>query len=722
MVPSVFVRLDSLPLTSSGKLDQRALPVPDAMEGSEYRPPVTPEEQAICGLASELLGIERVGTDDDFFLLGGHSLLAARLAAGVRARLGRELPLRIVFDRPRLGALAAALRTLPRTTGPALGPRERPALVPSSFAQRRLWFLQRLEGTAADTYNMPLALRLRGPLDAAALRLAFLDLLARHESLRTLLIEKSGEPWQRILPVEGLGARFDLAVGRSTEAELARRLSATASCGFDLTTDLPLRATLFELGPCDQTLLIVLHHAAGDGWSWSPFLRDLSRAYEARIGARVPDYQPLPVQYADYTLWQREMLGVPADPTSRLAGQLDWWRKHLAGLPDELALPTARARQQTTTRRNGTLARRLDAALHRRLAALARARGVTLFMVLQAAVAALMHRLGAGDDIPIGTAHAGRGEAALDGLVGSLVGTLVLRCDLSGRPSFAQLLERVRERDVEAFAHAETPFELVVDALAPTRALARNPLFQVMVVLQNAPSAELSFSGLTAEPLPVPLETAKFDLAFDFSERLDTAGVPAGLDFDARVQRRPVRARDGRSAVRSATAADGGRARRCRPAAGAPEAALASRAVVAGRGAERDRGTGARRHRCRTPGAAGGGDSCRRRPGRCRSSADLRRAARPGQPLGAPADRSRRRSGSRGRSLPGAVVPAGRGGAGSAQGRRRLPAARPGSCPAEDGHGDIRGGAGARHHCSELGQRAACGHGEFGARRPGAGR
>ncbi len=245
---------------------------------------------------------------------------------------------------------------------------------------------------------------------------------------------------------------------------------------------------------------------------------------------RAPDFDQLPVQYADYALWQRETLGAADDPTSQLGGQLDWWRKHLAGLPDELNLPTTRARPQTATHRNGTLTRRLDAALHRRLAGLARARGVTLFMALQAAVAALLHRLGAGEDIPIGTAHAGRGEAALDGLVGAFVGTLVLRCDLSGQPSFAQLLERVRERDVEAFAHAETPFELVVDALAPARALARNPLFQVMVVLQNTPSAELSLPGLTAELLPVPLETAKFDLTFDFSERLDAAGTPAGLE------------------------------------------------------------------------------------------------------------------------------------------------------------------------------------------------
>ncbi len=255
--------------------------------------PETPEEVLLCAQVAELLGVERVGTGDDFFALGGHSLLAARLAARVRERAGRELPLRLVFERPRLGELAAALRGLPRADGPALAPRPRPRRPPPSFAQRRLWFLQRLEGPGAAAYNMALALRLRGRLDAAALRLAFLDLLARHESLRTLLAEEGGEPWQRVLPAAAAAGRFAFAAGRCTEAELGGRLAAAWGRGFDLARDLPLRAELLALGADEHALLVVLHHSAGDGWSWRPLLTDLGLAYAARAAGRAPELAPL---------------------------------------------------------------------------------------------------------------------------------------------------------------------------------------------------------------------------------------------------------------------------------------------------------------------------------------------------------------------------------------------------------------------------------------------
>ena len=529
LLPGAFMWLEVLPLSAHGKLDQRALPAPAEAAGVPYQDPVSAEEQLLCALVGELLGRERVGAGDDFFALGGDSLLAARLAAQVRARLGRELPLRLVFAKPVLAYLAAALRGLPRTEGPALRPRQRPGLVPASPAQRRLWFLHRLEGTAAATYNMPLALRLRGRLDAAALRCAFGDVVARHESLRTLLVERDGEPWQEVLPATAAAGRLRLEVRSCTPAELEERRLAAAWQGFDLAADLPLRALLLTLGAEDHELLIVQHHVSGDGWSWGPLLRDLGSAYAARAAGHAPALPPLPVQYADHALWQRAALGAADDAESRLGRELGWWRQQLAGLPEELALPADRPRPPSASHRGGQVTLAVPADLHRRLRELAHAHGATLFMVLQAGVAALLHRLGAGADIPLGTAHAGRGEAVLDDLVGFFVGTLVLRCDLSGRPSFAELLARVRAVDLAAFAHAETPFELVVDAVAPERALARHPLFQVMVVLQNNPPLRLQLAGVAVEPVPLTLPTAKLDLAFEFEEQADASGAPVGL-------------------------------------------------------------------------------------------------------------------------------------------------------------------------------------------------
>ena len=496
--------------------------------------PSTPEEALLCSLVGELLGLERVGVGDDFFALGGHSLLAARLAARVRERSGRELPLRLVFERPVLGSLAAALRGLPRADGPALAAGVRPERVPLSFAQRRLWFLHRLEGPEAATYHMALALRLRGGLDAVALRRAFLDLLARHESLRTLLVEEGGEPWQLVLPAGEAAARFAFASAACDEAGLGEALAGSARRGFELAHDLPLRVALFRLGPDEHALLVVQHHVAGDGWSWRPLLADLAAAYAARAVGGMPELAPLPLHYADYALWQRELLGAADDPSSRLGRQLAWWRERLAGLPEALALPADRPRPLVASGRGGRVALAIDAGLHGRLLELARAQGATLFMVLQAGVAVLLHRLGAGEDIPLGAPVAGRGEAALDGLVGFFVNTLVLRCDLAGRPGFARLLARVRDGDVAAFAHGETPFELVVDALAPARALERNPLFQVMVVLQNHASARLALPGLACEALPLDLGVAKFDLAFEFAERPDgSGGLDGRLDYAA---------------------------------------------------------------------------------------------------------------------------------------------------------------------------------------------
>jgi hypothetical protein len=304
----------------------------------------------------------------------------------------------------------------------------RPGEIPLSFAQRRLWFLDRLEG-AGPTYTIPIALRLAGALEVAALETALTDLVARHESLRTMFPDEDGSPRQSILPPD---AAPTLAVVPVSEAGLDEALTAASRQGFDLARELPLRAHLFVLGPREHVLLVVLHHIAGDGWSLAPLARDLAAAYRARCRGQAPELPPLPVQYADYTLWQYEVLGREDDPDSAIARQLAFWTETLKGIPDQLDLPTDRPRPAVSSYRGDTIAVSIGPALHDRLAALARESQASLFMVLQAGLAALLTRLGAGTDIPIGSPIAGRTDSALDDLVGFFVNTLVLRTDTDG--------------------------------------------------------------------------------------------------------------------------------------------------------------------------------------------------------------------------------------------------------------------------------------------------
>ncbi|MFE9776517.1 amino acid adenylation domain-containing protein, partial [Streptomyces sp. NPDC005931] len=340
MVPSAVVPLDRLPLTANGKLDRAALPAPDFTSAASGRGARTPQEQIVCDLFAQVLGLARVGVDDDFFDLGGHSLLATRLIAQVRAAFGVELELRALFEGPTPAAVAALLDT----AAPgrlALTVRQRPEVMPLSFAQRRLWFIHKMEGPSA-TYNIPLALRLTGELDRDALRAALGDVVARHESLRTVFPEAEGVPCQQVLAPEA--AAPHLAVTPTTEADLPAALASAARHAFDLATEPPLRADLFELSAQEYVLLLVVHHIAGDGWSLGPLAADLTRAYTARSEGRVPDWPALPVQYADYTLWQNELLGDQEDPDSLFATQIAYWTDALAGLPDQLSLPTDRPR------------------------------------------------------------------------------------------------------------------------------------------------------------------------------------------------------------------------------------------------------------------------------------------------------------------------------------------------------------------------------------------
>ncbi|WP_229695050.1 non-ribosomal peptide synthetase [Streptomyces lacrimifluminis] len=537
MVPAAFVVLDALPLTPNGKLDRKALPAPDftaAAAGTSEGLPRTPREEILCGLFADVLGLERVGIHDDFFTLGGHSLVAMRLAARIRAALAAEVSLRTVFEAPTVARLAERLREGGEETGaglPVLAPVERPERLPLSFAQQRLWVLYRVEGPS-PTYNIPLVWRLTGRLDADALQLAVDDLVARHEPLRTVFPEEDGRAYQLILEPGRAGTEVRTAAVASEE-DLAERLAEAAGHGFELDREAPLRAHLFRTAEDEHVLLLLLHHIAGDEWSDAPLTRDLAAAYEARAAGRAPERAPLPVQYADYSLWQRAVLGDEKNPESLAFRQLAFWKRTLDGLPEELALPTDRPRPLEASYRGGMADLALDAELTAGLRELARTSNVSMFMIVQAAVAALLTRLGAGTDIPLGSPIAGRTEEALEDLVGFFLNTLVLRTDTSGDPAFRELLARVRETDLAAFDHQDVPFERVVDVLNPARSLSRHPLFQVMVVYLAAGVDGAGFAGLESRREELGATTAKFDLSFDFVERADGAGVDGVLEYSA---------------------------------------------------------------------------------------------------------------------------------------------------------------------------------------------
>ncbi|MFK4184133.1 amino acid adenylation domain-containing protein [Streptomyces sparsogenes] len=527
MVPAAFVVLDALPLTVNGKVDRKALPEPDfaAAAAGSGRAARGPREEVLCQLFADVLNVERVSIDDDFFGLGGHSLLATKVVSRLRVLLGIELPIKALFDAPTVERLAASLDGAGQARPPLVAA-DRPAELPLSFAQARLWFLGHLDNRGA-TYHLPRALRLSGELDTAALTEALADVVARHESLRTVFPEADGRATQVVLAPEV--ARPGLPVTVTTEDGLAPLLAERAARPFDLSAELPLRAELFRLGEEEHVLLVVLHHIAGDGWSVLPLAQDLREAYAARLRGRAPAYRPLPVQYADYTLWQRELLGDEKDPESLAARQLAFWREALAGLPDELELPTDFPRPALPSYRGGTVDFRLEPELRAAVTALARSTGASVFMVLQAALAALLAKLGAGEDIPLGTPVAGRGETALEGLVGFLVNTLVLRTDVSGDPTFRELVGRARGADLAAFDHQDVPFEALVDAVSPARSLSRQPLFQVMLAFQNTAPADFGLPGLTTTMAPVPTGTARFDLAFELTEEDGPEGAPGGI-------------------------------------------------------------------------------------------------------------------------------------------------------------------------------------------------
>ncbi len=532
MVPAAFVPLDALPVTAGGKIDRRALPAPAAVAGPAGRAARSPREEVLCALFAEVLGEapgsdpaaggRSVGIGDDFFALGGHSLLATRLLSRIRAALHVELTLRDVFENPTASGLAAAIEAATAKRLP-LAAMPRPPLLPLSHAQRRLWFIAEAEGPSAN-YHIPAVYRLSGALDVPALRAAFTDVVSRHEPLRTVFPVVDGEPCQRIVPAPAAG----IPVIDTSPARLAGDVAAFARRPFSLRRDLPIRCRLFRLAEHDHVLAVVLHHIAADGWSLGPLWADLAAAYTARRDGREPSWRPLPVQYADYTLWQQESLGCDDDPDSVVSQQIRRWRDVLAGLPEETSPVADRPRPAVPLLAADVVSFEVGAELHRRIAGLATQTSTSTTMALQAVLALLLSRLGCGTDVAIGGVVAGRRDAALDDLVGFFVNTQVLRYDASGDPSLVEMLARVRETDLAAYDDQDVPFERIVEAVNPARSLARHPLFQVMLVAEPGEDG-FALPGLDVAAFEVAGATAKFDLSFSFREHRAPDGAPAGI-------------------------------------------------------------------------------------------------------------------------------------------------------------------------------------------------
>ncbi|WP_095989705.1 non-ribosomal peptide synthetase [Cystobacter fuscus] len=533
-VPAAVMSLPSFPLTPSGKVDRQALPLPGGVSRSEgFVPPRTDTERRLAELWAATLGVERVGATDSFFALGGHSLLATRLVSRIRSAFAVELPLRAVFDSPTLEALARRVEAAPRRAVRLLAPpplvRRPEGEVPLSFAQQRLWFLDRLQPGSA-TYNIPYAVRLMGALDVPALERGLAAILQRHEVLRTTFGEVEGRPVAR---VDALGAvslgRVELSgLPRETREERVHQLAEReARESFSLAHGPLLRTTLLRLAPEEHVLLMTMHHIVTDGWSMGVFVRELAALYGAASRGEPSPLAELPVQYADYARWQREWLRGEV-----LETQLAYWREHLAGSPPVLNLPLDRPRPAEPAFRGGAHAFVVPEAVVEPLRELGRREGCSLFMVLLGGFQVLLGRWSGQEDIVVGSPVAGRTRAEVEGLIGFFVNTLVLRTRVGGAPTFREVLGRVREVALGAYAHQDVPFEKLVEELRPVRDMRYTPLFQVMFSLQNQPRERLELPGLTLTALEAVAGGAKFDLSLFFEEEAE-GGLRGVFDYDA---------------------------------------------------------------------------------------------------------------------------------------------------------------------------------------------
>ncbi|MFI5727000.1 amino acid adenylation domain-containing protein [Streptomyces cyaneofuscatus] len=528
MVPALVLPVDTIPMNSSGKIDLLALPTADFGALSRGRAPRGRTEEMLCRAFAHVLGLEQVTAEDSFFDLGGHSLLATRLVSRIRADLGAEVELRTVFEAPTVAQLARRLESGSGPVRPEPRPEPRPDVIPLSPVQQRLWFLNRLYGPRGGD-ALSAAIRLDGDLDVGALELALNDVAARHESLRTVYPDWDGAPQQIVLDPEE--CPVDLPVTAISEPELSDQLASAVRQPFDLTLDTPLSARLFRLAQQRHVLLLTVHHIACDGWSWEPLARDMAAAYAARRAGGEPTEPAPAVQYADYTLWHRRLLGDPDDPDSEISRQTRFWQRELADLPEQW--PRGGLGSAGRAEPSGETVRiRLSAAVEHALHDLARKTGVSLFMVFHAALLAVLTDRGDGTDLVIGTPVAGRTDQALDGLVGFFVNTLVLRTDTAGDPTFRELLTRVYATDTAAYAHQDVPFDHLVQALNPARSAGRVSFFQVMLAFQNNHAPALRLPGLTASLESVPDDTARFPLRFEVVERTRGPHDPDGVDIN----------------------------------------------------------------------------------------------------------------------------------------------------------------------------------------------
>ncbi|WP_287384535.1 non-ribosomal peptide synthetase [Gordonia sp. (in: high G+C Gram-positive bacteria)] len=516
MVPSVWVRLETMPLSASGKTDRRALPAVGAGGADrEFVAPETGREQVLAAVFAELLGVDEVSVAESFFDLGGNSLSAMRLAARASDALGVEVSVRDVFDAPSVRELIVAVAGNSAALAPITAADPRPAHIPLSFAQQRMWFLNQFDPAAA-TYNIPVALSVSGDLDVDALRQAVMDVVARHEVLRTTFPAVDGEPYQQIHDVDWAQANLDWQVVDSQD-----EVAAAMSTGFDVARRPAFRVRLLRTAPAEWVFAAVIHHIVGDGESMRPLVTDVMTAYIARSAGHAPEFAPLEVQFADVAIWQHTMLGDPRDPESVAGGQLAYWRRQLGGLPDVLELPADRPRPIVASSAGAQIGFTVPADVSARIDELSARRGVTAFMTVHAALAVLLSRLTATDDIAVATPIAGRGDRVLDPLVGMFVNTLVLRAEVDPVMSFSDLLDQVRSADLGAFANADVPFEAVVDAVDPVRSQAFAPLAQVMLTLVHtggsSPDAQNSdgvqAGGVRVTPIDAPLTFAQRDLS-----------------------------------------------------------------------------------------------------------------------------------------------------------------------------------------------------------------
>ncbi|MEM1319026.1 MAG: amino acid adenylation domain-containing protein [Bacteroidota bacterium] len=514
MLPQQLITVAEFPLLPSGKVDKKALPVPEAvlLQRTEYAAPRNDVEQALQEIWQSLLGVDRIGIHDNFFELGGHSLLVMRAVAAIRKKLDREIEVRTFFSRPSIAQLANFLQQeIRRQALPPIHPQSATAAIPLSFAQERIWFIDQFEGT--QHYHMPALLRLQGPVNEAALAFAFQTLVERHEVLRTVIVRneertlqqiQSSEHWQlELLTVEEIGG----------QEKLLDFIQHSIRRPFDLSKDYMLRAQLIRCGEADYRLVLALHHIAADGWSFAILVKEVMEAYRAFIHQIPSQLPPLPVQYADYALWQREHL-----QGTFLQQQLDWWEQYLAGVKP-LALPTDFPRPARLSNRGASFQFSIKRELVERVKAFAQQEEATLFMTLLAAFKLLLHRYSQQEDICVGTPIANRSHTELEGLIGLFLNTLAIRSSFAEQPNFKDFLQQVKQHTLDVYAHQEVPFEQIVEQVEPERDLSRTPIFQTVFVLQNTPDLpSLELEGLRLTPEELEEQYAKFDLIFSAIE------------------------------------------------------------------------------------------------------------------------------------------------------------------------------------------------------------